>query len=54
MFFKMQTCFSGTFNFQEILSFADENSIKSVRNNASAVQPDDGCNIQFTSVSLDK
>lgn len=42
----------GAYNYREVIDLADETNVKHIRNNQHKTNPDDGCNIQFTSVSI--
>lgn len=44
-------CFRGAFKYDEVLSLADDAAISSVKKNQHLIKTDEGCNIQFTSVS---
>lgn len=46
--------FSGTFKFKDIPSLATQDSLNDALNHESIVQPDEPCNIQFTSGTTGK
>lgn len=47
--FQLTSLYRGTYNIEEIMSLASNEDVVDLNNKSKIIQPDDACNIQFTS-----